>query len=63
MGLKKKIRRGLRAIGFIRDVDAIKKEQSEYFYSLFNGLVAYGPLVGVKLEKTQWEFGWFCNLL
>lgn len=54
MGLKKKIRVGLRKIGLIRDVEAIKKEQANYFFTLFEGTVAYGPLVGVKMRKNQW---------
>lgn len=54
MGLKKQIRNHLRNVGFLRDVPAIKAEQAAHFYDLFDGIVAYGPLKGFRLQKSQW---------
>ena len=54
MGLKKTIRRQLRRIGMLRDVEAVKIEQAARYFAMFNGVVAHGPLTGFQMQQTQY---------
>lgn len=54
MGLKKALRRKLRSLGWLRDVEAIKLSQARHFFDLFDGTVAYGPFAGLRLQKGQY---------
>ncbi|MEC8263039.1 MAG: hypothetical protein VX017_06970 [Pseudomonadota bacterium] len=54
MGLKKAIRRRLRRIGMLRDVEAVKIEQAARYFAMFGGVVAHGPFSGFRMQKTQY---------
>lgn len=54
MGLKKSIRRQLRRLGMLRDIEAVKIAQAQYYFALFDGVVAYGPFSGFRMQKTQY---------
>jgi len=53
MGLKKSMRRKLRSLGLLRDIEAVKMEQAKQYYDLFAGTVAYGPFKGFRLQEGQ----------